>query len=106
LKSVQIQPPQLTVQFPKKSTLQTKTANAGRQRWLQGPFKTPEGLVDSMKEGERFSDPFDEKVKRARLHSKLDKLSRIAPVDFISRRAVKLQPFLGSVHAAAALVTK
>lgn len=88
---------------PRKEPLLTKSADAGRQRWLQGPFKPPAVLFEALKEAEVYPDPFDAALRKERLDAKLEKQTRIAPVDFVTRRT-KPRPFTGSVNAASAPV--
>lgn len=91
-------PESVVLAQPRKESLLTSSADAGRQRWLQGPFKPPAVLVASLKEKERYFDPFNAALKKERLDAKMEKLTRIAPVDFVTRH-VRQRPFPGGVNA-------
>lgn len=94
-------PPQ---NLPQRARLCSRTANAGRLQPVQGPFRSKHQIeVSNAKAFNNFhsvqaSAPYSALEEDRKMHSKLEKLTRIAPNDFVNRH---VEPGIQkpSVHA-------
>jgi hypothetical protein len=83
-------PPQ---NVPERQRLCSRTANAGRLQPIQGPFRGKHQIeVANAKAFNNFhsiqsSAPYDALEQDRKMHAKLEKLTRIAPNDFVNRHA-------------------
>jgi len=95
------QPPQ---NLPQRMRLCSRTANAGRLQPVQGPFRSKHQIeVANAKAFNTFhtvqsSAPYSALDEDRKMHAKLEKLTRIAPNDFVNRH---VEPGITkpSVHA-------
>lgn len=94
-------PPQ---NLPQRQRLCSRTANAGRLQPIQGPFRSKHQIeVANAKAFNNFhsiqaSAPFDALDEDRKMHAKLEKLTRVAPNDFVNRH-VEPAVSKASVHA-------
>lgn len=94
-------PPQ---NLPQRARLCSRTANAGRLQPVQGPFRSKHQIeVSNAKAFNNFksiqaSAPYSAVEEDRKMHARLEKLTRIAPNDFVNRH---VEPGITkpSVHA-------
>jgi hypothetical protein len=89
-----------------KAPLHSATAGVGRQRVLQGPFRTREEQATANAKAYaqyrsiQSNSPYEAVRDHERMQEKLSKMTRVGSDDFANRK-VSEKPFIGSVQAEA-----
>lgn len=97
-------PPQ---ELPDRAPHQSRSASVGRMQKVQGPFRNKEQVeVANAKASTTFRSlqaaaPYDAVSKNAKMQTRLDKLTRVSPVDFMAPGLPPATRIPSSVHAAA-----
>eukprot|EP00440_Ansanella_granifera_P044921 gb/GFBE01048684.1/.p1 GENE.gb/GFBE01048684.1/~~gb/GFBE01048684.1/.p1 ORF type:complete len:397 (+),score=74.98 gb/GFBE01048684.1/:1-1191(+) len=99
---VMVAPPQ---ELPGRPPHHSRTASTGRMQKVQGPFRTKEQIevanikAATMYRSVQASSPYEAADHDRKMQDRLNKLTRVSPIDFMAPGAPAQKPPPSSVHA-------